>query len=324
VPYIDPWNKVLRFPEHLVKMQKGERVWPINIEFDLSNACNLRCRHCSFEYTHDNTTMPEDLARRVIEECADVGVKALTFTGGGEPTTHPRFPELCQFAHEKGLKVGLYTNGLRRDMLMAAVPYLSWVYFSLDEVTPEQYKFTKGVNCFFPVVGAIGALAGKTTVGVGYLLHGGNYHQAHRMIALAKDYGADYAQLRPVVGLSDYDWMPTCLTILRTISDPFVYISYRRFEDLLHNQEGKYQRGYTVCRASEVTPCVGADGTLWACPNTRGLRALGDLKTESFREIWERREPQCVSEGCRIACRNDALNETLEYVCGQGQHTEFV
>jgi MoaA/NifB/PqqE/SkfB family radical SAM enzyme len=222
------------------------------------------------------------------------------------------------------MAVGVYTNGLRREPLLEAAPHLSWVYVSLDEATPQQYKQSKGVNAYFPVIGTIQSLAGKTVVGVGFLLHGGNYHQAPKMAAIAKDLGADYVQFRPVVGLGDYEWLVPCLDILRAIDDPFVYVSFRRFEDLLHSHQGCYERQYGVCRASELTPCIGADGTLWVCPNTRGIRALGNLREESFEEIWARRETQFVGDDCRIACRNDAGNETLEYVCSVAPHMEFV
>ena len=76
-----------------------------------------------------------------------------------------------------------------------------------------------------------------------------------------------------------------------------------------------------------VVPCIGADGSLWVCPNTRMIRKLGDLNKESFREIWECRPVQFVGEDCRIACRNHELNRTLEFVCGKplwDEHGAFV
>lgn len=320
--YIDPWRKILRYPEVMAKIQRGERVYPLNIEVDLANTCNLRCRWCAFAYTHDSQQLPYDLALRVIGECADVGVKALTFTGGGEPTTHPRFAEICRAAHEGGLAVGLYTNGLRRQPLVDAAPYLSWAYFSIDEATPKQYHVSKGVHKFWTVLENVQGLVGKTVVGMGFLLHAGNYRQAPKMVELAGGSGANYCQLRPLVGERDYSWLPECLGILRGLRcSAFVRISFERFEQLL---SGDTSRCYAVCRGSELTPCIGAGGEVWVCPNTRGLRSLGNLHDATLREIWAGREQQMVGEDCRVACRNHALNETLEYVCSAAPHMEFV
>ncbi len=316
--FIDPWNKILRYPEVLDKIRRGERVYPINVEFDLTEDCNCHCAWCAFRYMHSKDTMSTELAERAITECADVGVKALTFTGGGEPTLHPRFADLVRYAKEQGLAVGLYTNGIRRQALIEAAPYLDWAYISLDEADPRAYKRNKGVNAWWAVCGNVQAIAGKTIVGVGFLLHGDNYRQAPKMQEIAHDMGADYCQFRPVVGLDDYDWVPECLQILQGVDG--AYISWERFQDVLEERPRKY----TVCRASAICPCIGADGTVWVCPHTRGLRPLGNLNDESLREIWERREEQVVGPDCRIACRNHALNETLEYVCSDAPHMEFV
>jgi MoaA/NifB/PqqE/SkfB family radical SAM enzyme len=317
--YIDPWSKVLKFPEIVSRIQHGERVYPVNIEVDLSNRCNSKCSWCAFAYTHDGALLPYDLATRIIGECADVGVKALTFTGGGEPTTHPRFAEICKTAHEAGLKVGLYTNGMLRQPLLDAAPYLTWAYFSLDEATPKQYHASKGVHKFWTVLENVCALIGKTTVGMGFILHEGNYRQAPRMVELARGYGADYCQLRPIVGAADYSWLPECVEILHELDDPFVYVSYQRFA-----QVDRAERCYEECRGSELVPCIGATGELWVCPNTRGLRSLGNLHHATLKELWDRRERQMVGNDCRAVCRNHALNETLEYICSASPHMEFV
>lgn len=322
---IAPESKILRHPETLAQLRRGESPWPVNVEFDLTNICQLKCQHCDFEYTHDGTIMPADLAIRVLVDLARGGTRAVTFTGGGEPTLHPLFAEFCHAASKLGLAVGVYTNGVKVKRLLAAMRALRWVYVSLDALGAISYKETKGVDLFDLVTDGIRLLARakrSTTLGLGFLLHKDNYQFEMSMINLARDLGVDYCQFRPVVqeGM-DYGWIPAALELLgRHSHNPDVYVSRQRFLDLHSGQA----RGYTVCRGSALVPCVGADGTLWVCPNTRGKRALGNLKSESFAEIWARRPVQTVGEDCRMACRNHALNETLEYVCGEGAHDAFV
>jgi len=197
---------------------------------------------------------------------------------------------------------------------------------SLDEPTAAQYQATKGLDHFETVMSNIRSMVfGASVVGVGFLVHADNAYQIPDMVTLGRSLGATYTHLRPIVGLDDYSWVPDVLPLLKTVSTlPDVSAPLGRFEDLWRNQRGLWKRGYTICRGSELVPCVGADGTLWVCPNTRGVRPLGNLLEESLEDIWERRQRQWVGPDCRIACRNHELNRTLDYICQSGQHPEFV
>lgn len=325
---IDPGNKILRFPDVLAAIRRRERVWPLNVEMDLTNRCNAGCRHCDFRYMHDGAVLPTDLAERVLTDLAEGGTRAVTFTGGGEPTLHPDFARLALHAASLGLKVGVYSNGLRPDPLTVSMYAFAWVYLSLDAVDPESYREVKRVEGFWQVLDTARWLltyreGNSPKVGLGFLLSAHNWGDATVAADLATRLGVDYCQFRPIVSddpATDYSWIREALPMLDSLAGPRVYVSRARFVELLEGQV----RGYAVCRASELVPCVGADGTLWACPNTRGKRKLGSLADESFAAIWARREAQMVGPDCRRACRDHALNETLEYVCQEGPHDAFV
>jgi len=324
--YIDPRNKILRYPDALARIKRGGRVNPINVEFDLSNACNLRCRWCAFADTHDGAHMPFGLACRIIDQLVSAGVKSLTLTGAGEPTLNPDFARIAHYARRMGLRLGLYTNGLRGQEILDAVGCFDWVYVSLDAATPEAYAEDKGVDGFWRAVETANGLSAcdpGPVIGVGFLLNETNWPDASLMAALPLR--ADYLQFRPAVGLDDYSWVPDALAlpVLAQMTSR-LYVSCRRFEELWQAQNGTWKRGYAICRASALVPCVGAKGELWVCPNMRGKRKLGELANERFEDIWARRPEQYVGEDCRIACRNEELNRTLEYVCGDGPHKEFV
>ena len=322
---IDPSGKILRHPGVLMRMRNGERIWPLNVEMDLSNRCNAKCRHCSFAHLHDGSLLPTALACHILADLAEGGMQAVTLSGGGEPTTHPDFAVIAHAASAYGLAVGVYSNGLSAIPLVGAMDALAWVYVSLDALDDADYRQIKRVSGFWQVVDTIGHLVtlrqgSVPTVGVGFLLNSGNWRDAAGMAALADGLGADYAHFRPIVGLPDYAWVTDALPTLDALVSDSVYVSHGRFVEL---RDGT-PRGYTVCRASELVPCIGATGTVWVCPNTRGLRRLGNLHEESFAAIWARRPEQVVGLDCRVACRNHALNGTLEYVCGGGPHDAFV
>lgn len=325
---IDPGGKILRHPETIAALRRGDHVWPLAVEMDLSNACQLKCSHCDFAYTHDGEVMPSDLASEILVDLAKGGTLSVTFTGGGEPTLNPAFAMIVQVARAQGLQVGLYTNGVAVERLLECLECFSWVYISLDAVGPLDYKATKDVPAFERVAGNVTQLAQRKkrpTLGLGFLLHDGNWFRARRMVELATELRVDYAQFRPVVGLKDYRWVQSAGSMLteerlRHPGDVPVYVASDRFYALLNG----FTRTYSVCRGSELVPCVGAQGELWVCLNHRGGRSLGNLNADSFRNLWAARQTQMVGADCRDACRNHGLNETLEYCCTTGAHDAFV
>jgi len=323
--YIAPATKILRYPNTLAAMLRGERVWPLHVEFDLAGVCNLSCRHCRFGGRQDGAVMAETDARIILDELYAGGTNAVTLSGGGEPTMNPRFAAIAQYAHAVGLAVGVYTNGINRQALIDAAPWCEWIYVSLDAASAESYARVKGADRFDNVCGTIVELSKRTrTLGVGFLLSDENLRHVFSMRRLGQELGVDYVQFRPVAGLDSYDWVDAALENLAQLLSP-VY-SPDRFRDLMDDKYSNYARGYTTCRASELVPAIGADGTVWVCPNTRGMkgRSLGNLHEETFARLWARRPTQCVGDDCEPTCRNHQLNKTLELVCAEQAHEEFV
>ena len=318
--YIDPSRKILRHPERLNALRRGRAPWPINVEFDLSDRCNLRCRHCDFAHRRADRDMTLSLARSILAQMAP-RIRAVTLTGGGEPTMCPDFEGIVYRIKSHNLALGAYTNGVR---FSGAFRLMDWVYVSLDAADAESFYEVKGADQFRTVVDNVGQLAlskDETVLGLGFLLGPHNYGDSEKMAHLGEELGVDYVQFRPIVGLDGYGWVGEALDRLAHMDAQVpVYFPAQRFVDL----RDKPPRGYEVCRGSAFVPCIGADGILWVCPNTRGLRALGNLAEESFEEIWMRRPEQHVGDDCREMCRNHRLNQTLEYICSKGAHDDFV
>lgn len=84
---------------------------PRFVSIALTNACELRCSYC-YAPKHSATLEYSEVVRWAVEldegGCLGVGF------GGGEPTAHPRFAELCQaIAARTGLAVTFTTHGHR-------------------------------------------------------------------------------------------------------------------------------------------------------------------------------------------------------------------
>ncbi|GAB2622531.1 hypothetical protein GCM10027168_63110 [Streptomyces capparidis] len=81
---------------------------------EITGKCQLECVHCYAESgpgaTHGRMARRD--WERVIDEAADLGVKAVQFIGG-EPTLHPDFAPLITRARKRGLSAEVYSNLVR-------------------------------------------------------------------------------------------------------------------------------------------------------------------------------------------------------------------
>ena len=88
----------------------GIPIYPIGVEISPSGICNAKCPYCL--YRQDNNKLPgldkdlfnEDRMYSLIQEFILLGVKSITWTGGGDPPMHPSFPKFVRWANEAGLK----------------------------------------------------------------------------------------------------------------------------------------------------------------------------------------------------------------------------
>src|SRR5215467_2043118 len=106
--------KLLRHADKVEAMLAGEMIYPVSVELDLSLTCNHSCPFCSFGteesqgYRQKNwVQFPTPRLLTLIDELAEVGVKSITFTGGGEPLIHRAAPAAFERAVVNGLQFGV-------------------------------------------------------------------------------------------------------------------------------------------------------------------------------------------------------------------------
>ena len=93
-------------------------VHPLHVDIELSDACNLRCKMCKhgIEKMSNVGFMDKELACRLIDECADIGVYSLKFNWRGEACLNEFLPEASRYAKSREiLEVQINTNGLPQD-----------------------------------------------------------------------------------------------------------------------------------------------------------------------------------------------------------------
>lgn len=279
-----------------------------------------------------------DLVLRALMEARLAGVKSIVWTGGGEPTTHPDWHFLMSTAHGMGFEQGLYTMGSLISTTQAATirQWLSWVVVSLDHPDAATYAREKRTlpSMFDRACETVRALGhGKAAIGVSFLLHAGNYTQAQDMLALSRSLGATYTTFRPLVEtapsepgvlLGDRAWVRVATPGLQALAaQPDVELDVARF----HEWAGWSGHGYTVCQGPALNTTITPDGRLWVCPNRREYAGscLGDLRVESFADIWARHPGRFpVTADCRAQCRLHHVNQALDALAQPREHANFI
>jgi radical SAM protein with 4Fe4S-binding SPASM domain len=85
---------------------------PFLIVWNFTRQCNLRCKHC-YENAGPKPALDElttEEAKQAIDEFADAGVVALSFSGG-EPLIRKDFFEIAEYAAEREFYVSVASNG---------------------------------------------------------------------------------------------------------------------------------------------------------------------------------------------------------------------
>ncbi len=124
---------------------------PFLIVWDITYACNLRCKHC---YSTAGKPWRDELnteeALKAVDILADAGVTAIAFSGG-EPLIRKDFFDIASYASKKGMFVAVATNGTMITKEVAKKLKESGVGFvqiSIDgkEGTHEKFRGIKGIN----------------------------------------------------------------------------------------------------------------------------------------------------------------------------------
>src|SRR6187549_553063 len=109
---------------------RGERIAPITIDMALSRACNYACHFC-YAMLQENDRLPitRDVMYRFLDDCAEIGVKGISFVSDGESTISPAFVDSVVRGSELGISMACGSNGfvLTRRRLEEILPHLTYL-----------------------------------------------------------------------------------------------------------------------------------------------------------------------------------------------------
>jgi len=319
----DPKSKIIANADRVVDFLKGKNPAPVLIEIDPSNACNHGCYFCISSYIHlpeskgletfDRSIMPKKILMDTCRSFVDMGVRAINWTGGGEPTVNPHLKESIQYIGQNSdIKMGMFTNGTlfdKFDLFETLVDNMTWVRISVDAGTEKTYNDVRrardGQNWdrmhanLAKLLEVNKQRGNKIDIGVGFVITPDTYHEIVDFAKEFSKYDLTYCQYKPeIVNREREEGKQREIQFWKEKVDPLLeeakkilgnkfQINGYKLEDL-ENDPTFFGRTYKKCLGSQVQPCVGADGHVYVCTNHRGYKAYsyGSLYEKSFEDIW--------------------------------------
>ncbi len=158
------------FEVSLIQDVYGNMNGPLNIMWDVTNGCNLACKHC---YNRSGVGKKyNDLSDADMIKLADNIIKLLPrvvcFCGGEPLLRYKILPQLAKKISASGITVNMVTNGLLLDeekIDTLVENGLSGFQISLDSHKQNTHDYFRGLNgAFFGAVKAIKLLISKNIV----------------------------------------------------------------------------------------------------------------------------------------------------------------
>jgi len=211
--------KIFSFQNKIEDIRRNIISSPVHVRLKPTNRCNHRCSYCCYRSKNlhmnqlfdEQSEIPWKSMKKIIKDLALMGVKAVTFSGGGEPLLYPYFNDTVKRLCAGGIKIGLLTNGslLNGESATLLSKYASWVRVSMDAAVPQTYIKTRGVERkeFEKVCNNIEKFSKNKTkgcqLGVNYIVTKNNYKEVYSFLCLMQQKGVNHAKISEAVISTD-------------------------------------------------------------------------------------------------------------------------
>lgn len=337
--------KIVFFPEKLHSFMNGKITAPIYVRVKPINRCDHSCFFCVYSTgfrkndkenhiisgMHNNIVhediLPTEKMLEILEDFRDIGVKAVTYSGGGEPLMHRDIVRIMQTTLDYGVDLSIITNGQMLVKQRAEVlAHAKWVRVSIDYTNSRQMAASRGVpeKNFDMILHNLEGFAkikrDECDLAVNYIIHRDNYQEIYEFSKTLKSCGVENVRFSPM-------WTPDLVAYHTPILDA-VHEQLAKADELIddkfslnatYNIESKShlpERSYSKCYFMQSVPVVGADQVVYACHNKAYDKtgAIGSIRNQRFRDLWFGEEARPVFEDlnpmerCRHQCANDSKN----------------
>jgi MoaA/NifB/PqqE/SkfB family radical SAM enzyme len=346
--------KLFAHTDKIEAIRKGERTAPLYVRIKPTNYCNQGCSYCHYstgqyldlEGQESQNLIPWEIMQGVIRDFSDIGVKAITFSGGGEPLMYPKIIDTMKMVLDKNIDLSIITNGSllsgeRAELLTQA----KWVRISLDSARPETYSVIRKIplkaleNVYSNIAVFAKTKQKNCELGINYVISHENSDEIYLAAEKLKAAGVNHIKFaaRITTDVAGYH-TPIKDKVIeqihqandKLVGDGFKIINLYE-EDF--NLSSTFIRPYKRCVIKEIVCVVAADCKVYHCHDKAYLKngIIGDLREKSFRDIWFSSEAiNCAKEfdahkECCHHCVYDNRNILLNtFLALEENHINFI
>ena len=288
------WNGIKVLSSFYISRLLGKPVqwgYPVSISFEPTTSCNLRCPECPSglrAFTRPTGMLQKDFFTQTIDDIYKE-LLYLIFYFQGEPYLNTDFLEMVKYASGKGIYTATSTNAhyLTDEAAKKTVESgLDRLIISIDGTTQDVYKqYRIGGNIDKVIAGAKNIVKWKKELNsktpfvfFQFLVVKPNEHQVEDIKKLAKEVGVNEVRFK-TAQVYDYKNDPNQLIPVNN-----KFSRYNKNADgtyspknKLANRCWKLQHANVITWDGLVVPC---------CFDKDATHRLGNLKNESFKNIW--------------------------------------
>jgi radical SAM protein with 4Fe4S-binding SPASM domain len=310
----------------------------IAVCINITRNCNLTCPHC---YASGGTVYPSELSaseiRAFLQEVKSFtgGAVQIQLTGGEPFLEEEKVFAAIDEARNLGYSILIVnTNGILLDeekvnRLKNAVSDIEYfnITVSLDGATKTTHEMIRGPHTFEKTLQALRLLKkADLPVAASIAVHQGNFHELEALFQLCTKLDVvPYTSPLAPLGRAK-----TCILEPVNLSD-LVIETYRiiKKHDLPREKMGATYLYYIVqalrntnrrlyCGSGLSTLFLDSNGDIYPCMNTLYQEAFkcGNIRTQSFKEIWEHSPVYTQMRCLNIPDSNEKCKKCeLRYIC---------
>lgn len=350
--------KLFYHTDRIEMLKNGERCAPIYVRLKPTNRCNQHCYYCFYDnnnshnnnvyserYVNRTQEIPWDKMQEIINDFAEMGVKAVTFSGGGDPLCYPYIVETVNKLKENNIDYALITNGQALSGEKAEVfKDAKWVRVSIESTNQETYRKIRGVSTYESVMKNIqnfSKIKNKNcALGVNCVVNEHNYKEIYELCKIVKNAGVGNIKFSPVNdGLDIVDnnqSIRSCVSeqikkAINELSDENFTIVDKYSTDIEKRED--YNKEYSYCWTRELFTIIAADQNVYNCIDKAYIESgkVGSIENQSFKEMWfsdkttNKFRTYDIAKECNFRCiyddRNKILNDVLSL---DTNHVNFI
>lgn len=349
-------TKIFHFKEKIDSLPKTiDKIDPpIHIRIKPTNVCAHNCWYCA--YRAENIQLGKDMNARdyiskekmeeIIVDLVDMGVRAITFSGGGDPFYYPYLLDTVKKLSQTQIKFASLTNGaeLRGEIASIFAHYGTWLRISIDGWDDESYsqyrrirrgEFTKVIRNMEDFK----KINGKCLLGVCIIVDNKNSDNLYIFIKRLRDIGIDSVKIAPCLisnnGKENNEYHAPIFNLVKEqIQKAIGEFAKDGFEifDSYHQQLETFKKDYKWCPYIQINPVIGADLNVYSCHDKaynleEGL--IGSIKKQRFKDFWLSDKNNFFRIDPTVYCNHHCVvNEKnkliLDYLNANEEHLGFV